>query len=102
MAKNTSLNVSICRKGYLLLIIDNGYDTLPKMMMQSRMPRRTIQDTLATMHELKVELENDNGVYRVIDWGFLNKASICIHLMEIKHVLKISSELRGRNVQGEG
>ena len=52
------------------------------------MPRRTAQDTLAAIHELDIELENNGGIYRIQNWGAVNQHWVEANLLKIKTVLE--------------
>lgn len=52
------------------------------------MPRRTAQDTLAAIHELDIELENNGGIYRIQNWGAVNQHWVETNLLKIKTVLE--------------
>ncbi|MEZ9466412.1 helix-turn-helix domain-containing protein [Vibrio breoganii] len=56
-------------------LIDSDFNTVPKIVEATGMPRRTAQDTIKALHEIEVKIEQfSKGKYRVIDWGAVNKS----------------------------
>jgi hypothetical protein len=87
MTESSKTKTSFYRRIYITYLIDQGINTVPKIIEATGMPRRTAQDTLAAIHELAIELENQQGTYRVIDWGAVNAQWVSANLAELKRVL---------------
>lgn len=68
---------SFYRRLYTAYLIDEGVASVPELMATTGMPRRTAQDTIASLGELdircvfrKAEGERHNiGRYAIEDWG---------------------------------
>lgn len=87
MNEFSKTKTSFYRRIYVAYLIEQGINTVPKLIAATGMPRRTAQDTLAAIHELAIALENTNGVYRVATWGAVNPAWVSENIGEIKQVL---------------
>lgn len=87
MNEPSKTKTSFYRRIYVAYLITQGINTVPKVIAATGMPRRTAQDTLAAIHELAIRLENNNGVYRVADWGAVNALWVEANLAELKAVL---------------
>ena len=60
---------------------------MPKLIEVTGMPRRTAQDTLTAIHELAIELQNENGIYKVVSWGSISDIWVDANIPHIKKVL---------------
>lgn len=87
MSDHSKTKTSFYRRIYVTWLIQQGINTVPKIIAATGMPRRTAQDTLAAIHELAIDLGNDNGCYRVNDWGSVNPQWVEQHIIQLKHVL---------------
>jgi hypothetical protein len=87
MSEYSKTKTSFYRRLYVAWLIDQGINTVPKIIDATDMPRRTAQDTLAAIHELDIDMENINGTYRIVNWGAVNKAWVGEHVQRIKDVL---------------
>ena len=87
MNEPSKTKTSFYRRIYVAYLITQGINTVPKVIAATGMPRRTAQDTLVAIHELAIQLENNNGVYRVADWGAVNVQWVEENLAELKAVL---------------
>lgn len=85
---HSKTKTSFYRRIYVALLIQQGIDTVPKIIEATGMPRRTAQDTLAAIHELDIEMENINGTYRVVDWGAVNSQWVVENVLLLKQVLE--------------
>lgn len=65
-----------------------GFNTVPKLIEATGMPRRTAQDTLIAIHELAIELQNDNGIYKVVSWGSISDIWVDANISHMKKVLE--------------
>jgi len=86
--EHSKTKTSFYRRIYVAWLITQGINTVPKIIAATAMPRRTAQDTLAAIHELAIELENNNGVFEVIDWGAVNPAWVNDNIDNLKNVLE--------------
>ncbi len=87
MSEPSKTKTSFYRRIYVAYLIGQGINTVPRIIAATGMPRRTAQDTLAAIHELAIALENNNGTYRVVDWGAVNVHWVETHVAELKAVL---------------
>lgn len=89
--KPSKTKTSFYRRLYLAYLIDGGSNSVPAIVEATGMPRRTAQDTIVAMHELGIACEfvggTKNGIYKINDWGAINKTWITKNLGEIKSVL---------------
>lgn len=86
--EHSKTKTSFYRRIYVAWLITQGINTVPKIIAATAMPRRTAQDTLAAIHELAIELKNNNGVFEVIDWGAVNPAWVNDNIDNLKNVLE--------------
>ena len=84
---HSKTKTSFYRRLYVTWLIGQGINTVPKIIAATGMPRRTAQDTLAAIHELAIELENTNGVYRIVNWGAISEDWIEQNISQLKMVL---------------
>lgn len=87
MGEHSKTKTSFYRRLYVAWLIEKGSNTVPKIIEATGMPRRTAQDTLAAIHELDIEMENNNGTYRIVNWGAVNKVWVGDNIQQLKHVL---------------
>lgn len=86
---------SFYRRLYVAHLIDSGTASVPAIMEATGMPRRTAQDTIASLAELDVECvfeqeagaRNRSGQYVIRDWGAIDPLWIEANLPRIKTVL---------------
>ena len=83
---------SYYRRLYVAFLIDTGANTVPKLLSETKMPRRTLQDTLKALPEIDVEIESLGGTknthYVIKSWGAINRSWINDNLEHIKAVLQ--------------
>lgn len=87
MSEHSKTKTSFYRRLYVVWLIAQGINTVPKIIEATGMPRRTAQDTLAAIHELDVDMENINGTYRIRNWGAVNQNWVDNNIQQIKNVL---------------
>ncbi len=85
---HSKTKTSFYRRIYVAWLITRGINTVPKIMAATGMPRRTAQDTLAAIHELAIELGNNNGAFEVLDWGAVDQGWVNAHIDHLKQVLE--------------
>jgi len=85
---HSKTKTSFYRRIYVTWLIGQGINTVPKIIAATGMPRRTAQDTLAAIHELAIELENTQGVYRIANWGAISDVWVEKHIPTLKAVLE--------------
>lgn len=92
MSKPSKTKTSFYRRLLVAHLIDNGVNTVPAIMDETGMPRRTAQDTIEALGELDIEAEfvgaNKNGGYQITNWGAVNRTWVKKHLPEIKALLE--------------
>jgi hypothetical protein len=87
MTLPSKTKTSFYRRVYVAWLIGQGINTVPKIIKATDMPRRTAQDTLAAIHELAIEMENNNGTYRIVSWGAVNQRWVESHVQHLREVL---------------
>lgn len=86
--KPSKTQTSFLRRLLVAYLIDNNFNTVPKIIDATGMPRRTAQDTIKALHEIEVKIEQGmRGEYRVTDWGAVNKDWVKNNLTHICAVL---------------
>lgn len=85
---HSKTKTSFYRRIYVAWLITRGINTVPKIVAATGMPRRTAQDTLAAIHELAIELGNNNGAFEVLDWGAVDQGWVNAHIDQLKQVLE--------------
>ncbi|WP_039917805.1 helix-turn-helix domain-containing protein [Cellvibrio mixtus] len=85
---HSKTKTSFYRRIYVAWLIARGINTVPKIISATGMPRRTAQDTLAAIHELAIELANDNGNYALIKWGAVDAHWVETNIDHLKDVLE--------------
>lgn len=88
MTEHSKTKTSFYRRIYVAWLIQQGANSVPKIIAATGMPRRTAQDTLAAIHELDIELENLNGVYRIVGWGAVNEHWVAANIPHLKATLE--------------
>ncbi|SKA51609.1 hypothetical protein SAMN02745132_01654 [Enterovibrio nigricans DSM 22720] len=82
---------SFYRRLLVAYLIDEGVNTVPAIIGETGMPRRTAQDTIDALAELDIEVQfvgaNKNGGYQISDWGAINKSWVKRNLSFIKETL---------------
>ena len=82
------------RRLLIAYLIENGINTVPKIIQETNMPRRTIQDTIKALNEVDISCEfvgaTKDGFYKITDWGSINKNWIKKNLQHVKGVLVLS------------
>lgn len=94
MAEYSKTKTSFYRRLYVAYLIDSGVNSVQQLLDATGMPRRTLQDTLAALHELDISLESHGGTkaltYSIVDWGAIRKDWVESHLQHVKGVLGYS------------
>lgn len=85
---HSKTKTSFYRRIYVAWLIQQGINSVPKIIAATGMPRRTAQDTLAAIHELAIEMENTNGTYRIASWGAVNQQWVEHNIQHLKEVLE--------------
>lgn len=69
-------------------LIDNGINTTPKMMAEIEIPRRTAQDTIASLKDVDIECifqgALKDGCYVIKSWGAISPEWVADNLAQIK------------------
>ena len=90
--KYSKTKTSFYRRLFVAYLIDGRTNTVPAIMEATGMPRRTAQDTIASLPELDIEVEfigaTKNGYYKIKDWGAIDKGWVEKHLKHVKAVLE--------------
>ena len=86
---------SFYRRLYVAHLIDHGVASVPALIEATGMPRRTAQDTIASLAELDIECvfekgegERHNiGHYQIRDWGAIDPSWVAAHAERLKVAL---------------
>ncbi|HDZ45678.1 hypothetical protein LCGC14_0097920 [marine sediment metagenome] len=86
---------SFYRRLYVAHLIEQGVASVPMLMEATGMPRRTAQDTIASLAELDIECvftkdegERHNiGRYQIRDWGAIDPRWVAQHAEGLKKAL---------------
>ncbi|MCZ4251458.1 helix-turn-helix domain-containing protein [Pseudoalteromonas shioyasakiensis] len=88
----TKTKSSFYRRVFIAALIEEGFDTIPKIATEIGAPRRTIQDTINALKEIDIECNfegaNKNGSYAINSWGPINKVWVMNNLDNIRQTLK--------------
>ncbi|ENI4487421.1 helix-turn-helix domain-containing protein [Vibrio fluvialis] len=73
MTVSTKSLQSYQRRLLIAHLINKGINTVPKLVKEIGIQRRTAQDTIAALSAIEIQCEfvgaNRNGYYRIKDWG---------------------------------
>ncbi|PKH01551.1 hypothetical protein CXF72_15865 [Psychromonas sp. MB-3u-54] len=87
-SKPSKTQTSFLRRLLVAYLIDNDFNTVPKIIDATGMPRRTAQDTIKALHEIEIKIEQSvRGEYRITDWGAVNKDWVKNNLRHVCEVL---------------
>jgi len=71
LMKNSKTKTSYYRRLYVAYLIDTGVNTVPAIIAATGMPRRTAQDTIASIAELDIECvfkgATKDGCYEIVN-----------------------------------
>ncbi|MGI2115632.1 helix-turn-helix domain-containing protein [Shewanella frigidimarina] len=89
---HSKTKTSYYRRLYIAYLIDTGISTVPQIMSETAMPRRTVQDTIKSLSELDIICNfvgaTKDGSYVIPDWGAINRKWIKTNLQHVNGVLK--------------
>ncbi|MGP9687250.1 winged helix-turn-helix domain-containing protein [Halomonas sp. AOP25-F1-15] len=86
---------SFYRRLYVAHLIKQGIASVPAIIEATGMPRRTAQDTIASLAELDIECvftkdegqRHNIGRYQIRDWGAIDPCWVATHAERLKQVL---------------
>ncbi|MCK8124660.1 winged helix-turn-helix domain-containing protein [Pseudoalteromonas sp. 2CM39R] len=82
---------SFYRRLLIAGLIESRINTIPKLMAEIKIPRRTAQDTIIALEELDIECiyegATKNGHYEIRSWGAIDKNWVINNLERIKETL---------------
>lgn len=86
---------SFYRRLFVAYLIDQGVASVPALIEVTGMPRRTAQDTIASLAELDIEctFEKDAGErhnighYRINSWGAVDPQWVAQHAEYLRNTL---------------
>ncbi|WP_407332827.1 helix-turn-helix domain-containing protein [Enterovibrio sp. 27052020O] len=91
MTKPSKTKTSFYRRLLVSHLIDQGVNTVPAIIKETGMPRRTAQDTIDALEELDIDVQfvgaNKNGGYEIRDWGAVNKDWVAKNESRIREAL---------------
>ncbi len=83
--------VSFLRRVYIAYLVRIGVNSVPAIMEQSGMNRRTIQDAIIGMGDVGIECEHRGGRkaggYIIVSWGPIREDWVAKNLSYIESVL---------------
>jgi hypothetical protein len=89
---HSKTKTSYYRRLYIAYLIDTGVNTVPKIIVETGMPKRTIQDTIKSLSEMDISCQfagaAKNGHYEILGWGATRKTWVSCHLTQIKESLR--------------
>jgi hypothetical protein len=87
------------RKLYLAHLMYEEKHNLLSLQALTQMPRRTLQDTIASLSDIGIDVEfvqtkarHNAGYYQVSDWGPISSAWVRDHLIAITEALSNDGE----------
>lgn len=84
-------STSFYRRLYIAYLIDCGVNTVPKLIAEIDIPRRTAQDTLLALEDIGIKCvfigERKNGCYSIESWGVIDKDKLALEVETIKLAL---------------
>lgn len=88
------------RKLYLAWLISRQEHSLLSLQKSTGMPRRTVQDTLKTLDDIGIQCvfeqhsgeRNNQGRYRIGDWGPIDPQWLAEHADEIRASLNLPQD----------
>ncbi len=90
--KYSKTKTSYYRRLYVAYLIDTGINTVPLLLENTEMPKRTLQDTILALAEIDIVCAISGGTknrsYAIESWGAINKSYIKNNLQHIKGVLQ--------------
>ncbi len=91
---HSKTKTSYYRRIYIAYLIDSGINTVPKIIAETGMPKRTVQDTIKSLSGMDISCQftgaAKNGHYEILGWGATNKTWVSCHLTQIKETLNCS------------
>jgi hypothetical protein len=86
---------SFYRRLYVAHLIEQGAASVPALIAATGMPRRTAQDTIASLAELDIACEftkddggrHNIGRYQIRDWGAIDPRWVATHAEQLKQAL---------------
>lgn len=88
---HSKTKTSFYRRLYVAYLIDQGINNVPAITQATGMHRRVAQDTIAALHELRIDCEyigpKLGGNYVINDWGFIDKSLVKKNAKHISGVL---------------
>lgn len=77
MKKNENGITRFCRRVLILLLIENGVDSVARINKATGIPRRTLQDSVKSLGDYGCRIEYSGsrrtGSYKIVDWGGINR-----------------------------
>ena len=90
--KPSKTKKSFYRRLYIAYLINSGVNTVPLLIKETGMPRRTAQDTIAALGEIGIictfEGPTKTGRYQIHDWGPINSRWVKNNLQHVRCVLQ--------------
>jgi hypothetical protein len=81
------------RRLLIAYLIDNGVNSVDKLLNETNWPKRTLQSVLKTLPDYGIEIKTEgkstaNRTYKIASWGAINKSWITENLQHINDVLE--------------
>ncbi|WP_108652011.1 helix-turn-helix domain-containing protein [Dongshaea marina] len=94
MSQISKTKTSFYRRLLVAYLIESGINSVPALMAETGMPRRTAQDTIKALEELDIRVEyigaTKSGQYQLLSWGAINREWIVKNLPQIRSTLGYS------------
>lgn len=91
MTTFSKTKTSYYRRLYVAYLIQSGIHTVPAIIKETAMPRRTAQDTISALAELDIDCvfqgATKDGHYVINDWAAINVRWVEKNINTIKSVL---------------
>jgi len=82
---------SFYRRLLLAHFIDNGINTVPKIMREIEIPRRTAQDSIASLKDLDITCAfrgaSKDGEYIIESWGGISQPWVAANVKQMREQL---------------
>jgi len=89
--KHSTIKTSYYRRLYVAYSIATGSNTVPLLLIATKMHRRTLQEAILTLGEIDIICTSTGGTknkcYSIEGWGAINKNYIKNNLLHIVSVL---------------
>ena len=90
---HSKTKTSFYRRLYVAHLINHSCNTVPAIIAETGMPRRTVQDTIKALAEIDIHCvftgATKGGAYTIVNWGPIDSDWVMKNIADIKHVLAL-------------